>query len=463
MNFRITRYLYTFYCLGDRLSQGLRLRITVTGWLMLGVTFVLAISGVDTSYSLHYKTFSMLVMVLVLAQVSLRFTRRPRLETRRYCPRFATAGTRLRYPIDITNRGKRALRDVQFAECLSDPLPTRQEFVSLKEPREEERNIFDRIFVYYRWMWLVDLRRMAHALDTAKCSIGVGKTERIMVLLEPQRRGRLDLDTLRVFAMDPFGLFRRVRRVKSDHAKILVLPKRYPLPEVTLPGREQREEIGVGSPSQSMGQSDEFAGLRDYRAGDPRRHIHWRSWAKLNRPVVKEFEEESIPRYALVLDTWLENDQDRQVFEETVSVAASFVSTVETRQSLLDLLLVADQAYRLSMGGPGAERASEKMLEILATVQAQPESVVWERLENSVKQRAPYLSAAILVLNRWCEKRQHLVEYLRGLGVQCRLFVIVEDAADCDVAGVHPLPLGEIAKALSGSGEVIDGSDSPAV
>jgi uncharacterized protein (DUF58 family) len=42
----------------------------------------------------------------------------------------------------------------------------------------------------------------------------------------------------------------------------------------------------------NVGQSDEFVALRDYRQGDPLRHIHWRSWARAGKPVVKEFEDE---------------------------------------------------------------------------------------------------------------------------------------------------------------------------
>ena len=79
--------------------------------------------------------------------------------------------------------------------------------------------------------------------------------------------------------------------------------------------------------------------LRDYRPGDPPRHIHWRSWAKMGRPIVKEFEDEFFVRHALILDTFCEAPEaDR--FEESVSVAASFACSLQTQDSLLDLLFV---------------------------------------------------------------------------------------------------------------------------
>jgi len=94
----------------------------------------------------------------------------------------------------------------------------------------------------------------------------------------------------------------------------------------------------------NVGRSDEFVALREYRRGDPLRHIHWRSWAKTGKPIVKEFEDEFFVRHALVLDTF-DGEPNSEVLEEAVSVAASFACTVLTQESLLDLLFVGNQSY----------------------------------------------------------------------------------------------------------------------
>ena len=43
--------------------------------------------------------------------------------------------------------------------------------------------------------------------------------------------------------------------------------------------------------------------LRDYRPGDPLQRVHWKSFARTGRPVVKEYQDEFFERHALVLDT----------------------------------------------------------------------------------------------------------------------------------------------------------------
>ncbi len=445
---RFTSILYTFYRRGERISQGLRRRITEAGWFLLVVTFIIGLSGVDTQWSKHYQIFAILFMVLVLALLSLLLCRRPRLRAKRRLPRFATAGMPLRYPIDLQHTGRRAYRGLRFREWLEDSLPTRREFVERPEPRERERNLFDRTFVYYRWMWLREIKRLASAFTSEGGDLEAGSRKRVMMRLLPNRRGVLTLRGLRVLRQDVFGLFQRALRVPDSTDSLLILPRRYPVGHLELPGRRQLDESGQGVVASSVGQSEEFVGLRDYRPGDPPRHVHWRSWARLNRPVVKEFEDEHFPRYALALDTQLAATMDQEIFEEAVSVAASFVSEVETREASLDFLFVADRAYTFSMGGPGASRASEKMLEILATVEAHVDDTSLVALEQTMLRRTQGLSAAILVFTDWDAAREKLVNGLRAREVYTVALVVTEAPRE-SLSGVHFLPVGEIAHALS--------------
>ena len=82
----------------------------------------------------------------------------------------------------------------------------------------------------------------------------------------------------------------------------MVLPRRYPLPPIELPGGAAFKITGETN-TNAIGNSGEFVGLRDYRPGDPLRQIHWKSWARTGRPIVKELEDTFYPRYGLVLDT----------------------------------------------------------------------------------------------------------------------------------------------------------------
>jgi hypothetical protein len=172
----------------------------------------------------------------------------------------------------------------------------------------------------------------------------------------------------------------------------------------------------------SVGQSEEYVALRDYRHGDPLRHIHWRSWARVGHPVVKEFEDEFFVRHALVLDTFTDY-QNGEVFEEAVSVAASFACTLPTQESLLDLLFVGPQSYCFTAGRGVAH--VDQMLEILASVGACTDQP-FHALEHLVLGHVKAVSGCICVLLGWDEPRRSFVGKLRALGLPVRVVVVVE-------------------------------------
>jgi uncharacterized protein (DUF58 family) len=200
----------------------------------------------------------------------------------------------------------------------------------------------------------------------------------------------------------------------------LILPRRYRLPPVSFPGTLKYQDGGVALASR-VGQSEEFVALRDYRHGDPLRHIHWRSWAKACKPVVKEFEDEFFVRHALVLDTFTEYPHS-EFFEEAVSVAASFACAVQTQESLLDLLFVGPQSYCFTAGRGLAH--TDQMLEILASVRACADQP-FGALERLVLNHIAAVSGCICVLLDWDEQRRNFVEKIKQLNIPLLVLVIV--------------------------------------
>jgi uncharacterized protein DUF58 len=172
-----------------------------------------------------------------------------------------------------------------------------------------------------------------------------------------------------------------------------------------------------------VGESDEFVALRDYRPGDPLRHIHWRSVAKVDRLIVREHEDEFFVRHALILDTFADPERDA-VFEEAVSVAASFVCTLQTQESLLDLLFVGTEAYCFTAGrGIGH---IDRMLEVLAGVRSCTDKS-FPSLEGLVLRHASLVSGCVCVFLAWDEPRRRLVKLLRSLRVPVLVCVVTDD------------------------------------
>jgi len=245
--------------------------------------------------------------------------------------------------------------------------------------------------------------------------------ESIQVQMIPRHRGYLRFTGITITRPDPLGLFKAVHSIDKPQ-KILVLPKQYRLPDIQLPGKRKYHSGGISMAS-SIGNSDEFISLRQYRPGDPMKQIHWKSWAKTNELIIREYQDEFFVRHGLILDTFQKKIYS-EIFEEAVSIAASLVCKIQTQESLLDLLFVGADAYCFSSGRGTAHTG--KMLEILSCVQACPNKTI-QTLLPRVQKSASLLSGCICVLLSWDRARKKFIEKLLLQGLPLIVIVVTED------------------------------------
>ena len=376
----------------------------------LGATTVMSL---DTDNMIVYQGFSLLLVLLLFAFVSSRFFRLTFSATR-LLPRFGTVGKAFTYRVLVKNLTSKVQNDLALLEDLADPRPSFPEWLAAQRAVEKSvRSLrLSRLPSYHPF-------RPATIKDAVVPTMQPGQEVEVPVEVTPLRRGVLRFDGVTLARTDPFGLFRAFARTAAPQTT-LILPKRYPLPPIALPGVMKYQPGGVALAS-NVGQSEEFVALRDYRHGDPLRHIHWRSWAKTGKPIVKEFEDEFFVRHALVLDTFSEQPHS-EAFEEAVSVAASFACTIPTQESLLDLLFVGAEAYCFTAGRGLAH--ADQMLEVLASVRV-CSGKPFRTLEGLVLNHVRMVNGCICVLLAWDEPRRGFIEKLKVAGVPVLVTVVL--------------------------------------
>jgi len=444
---RVRRAIYRGFRITWALQHDMSRRLSRPGALVLTALAAAAVAGFDTNRTVAYQAFAFLLFLLgVSAFAGVAF--RARITARRNLPRFATAGEPVSYSIALHNEGDRPERGLAVLDDLADPRPSLDEFLKAREPGEERRNWVDRTIGYPRWSWLVRRNQGAVPGEYPVPPLPPRTEVEIRTQLVPDRRGYLRFTGVTLARSDPFGLL-KVLRAHPAPQSLLVLPKRYPLGDVRLPGSRRFQHGGVALAT-SVGDSDEFFSLRDYRPGDPLRRIHWRSWAKAGRPIVKEHHDEFFVRHALLLDTFVSADHDG-AFEEAVSVAASFACAVRTQDSLLDLMFVGPESYCFT-AGRGVGHA-DGMLEVLACVRPCREAA-FEALHRAVIERHAALSGCVCVLLAWDDDRRALVDHLTALGIETLALVVTADPAARARAPewprhVHHLVVGQVAEGLA--------------
>jgi len=416
------------------LSFWVERRFTRAGLLVLGGLIVAAVFGIDTSLTVAYRIFALCATLLLLAMIAARFAKTS-LVVRPQLPHTLTAGEPFSLRLDVRNAASRAVDGVRLRAELADPRPSLREFrARLKFP------------TYRGWARLVWSNRVAYLEEAPLPVLDARAQTQVQLRGQALKRGRLHIDGFAVARCDPLGLFRRLAPAAGG-GDICVLPKRYALPALPLPGARRYQPGGLPQGT-SVGDSEEFLGLREYRPGDALQRIHWRSFARVGKPVVKEYQDEFIARYALVLDTFTPAGSDaavQEVFEEAVAVAASFAWTIDTQECLLDLLFVGAELHSYTAGRghllPG------RLLEVLAGVSLHPDHEL-SMLVELVRARREQLSGCVCILLAWDEQRRKLVDTLRAGGAVV-LPLLVSAQAPLDLPpGIKVLTPGAIAQQL---------------
>jgi uncharacterized protein (DUF58 family) len=142
----------------------------------------------------------------------------------------------------------------------------------------------------------------------------------------------------------------------------------------------------------------DYYGLREWRPGDSRRWIHWRTTAKLGKLAVRQFEQQQNRDLAVVLDLWRPEAATPEALgrlEVAVSLAATLVEELCRRGGSRLLLAVAAEG-----GGRWSATANplfaRQLLERLALVRGSTENGLADTLRGVVEQLQPSVQIVVI-------------------------------------------------------------------
>ena len=214
------------------------------------------------------------------------------------------------------------------------------------------------------------------------------------------RRGRYRFGPLRLVSRFPLGLVRH-SRIVPDTSTLIVHPK---LGKLTRNWAHiARENASGGQRMQRRGFLEgEFHGLRDWRPGDSRRWIHWRTSARRGSLVVRQFEQRRSEDLAILLDLWQPpdpSDQQRQNVESAISFAATVIAEAcgQLGRQLV-LSVAADQPLHHS--GPASPMFFREQMDALSLVDAHSQAGLPRALTDSLAALAGSMSILVVSTRR---------------------------------------------------------------
>jgi uncharacterized protein (DUF58 family) len=189
----------------------------------------------------------------------------------------------------------------------------------------------------------------------------------IRFTVQPHARGVYRWPDLEVTSTFPLNLARFQHRMSLNRT-IHVYPAFDRLRAVPAPLARVLTSPEVTMTQTRSGGSSDYLGSREYQAGLPVRRWDFRSWARLGRPVVREYSEAQERSFGVLLDNRVMGGEPAgERFERLLEFAAAVLDLLDERRENLCWLATTQAFYRL--GGTSRESQRRIWLDVLAALQ----------------------------------------------------------------------------------------------
>ncbi|MCG3177715.1 MAG: hypothetical protein BIFFINMI_00034 [Phycisphaerae bacterium] len=312
---------------------------TLGGGAYIAVCFLVGLAAANSQINLLFLIFGIVLGGLVISGVLSRITLGGLRVTRRL-PLAAMAGTAIPITYRLVNRKRRLTSYSLHVREYRPPAPTTESYLPAIPGRSTQ------------------MQRAA---------------------IVCRRRGVYRLDAMTVFTRFPFSLFVHFARFK-DHAELIVYPAIGRLAH-DITTIAVRTGAAAYRPLDRRGGDEEFFGLREYRAGDNPKRIHWRRSARLGTPLVREMSPPMPRRFMVIVSAQPLHeaemtrgpDGEDVLLEQALSLAATLVH--DAMNQAFDVgLVVADgpDHWIPASRGPGQRYAMMRALAVMGGRAATP-------------------------------------------------------------------------------------------
>ena len=314
---------------------------------------------------------------------------------------------------------------------------TRTRRTQVGRPLEERFTIRNTSSIPKLWLEMRDYATLpGHLSSHVVSNLGSKQVYSWRVTTLCRERGRYQLGPIRLSTSDPFGLFPMQRNL-TPTSNVVIYPITYDIRQFALP-------IGILPGGDALRRRTHYittnaSGVRDYAPGDSFSRIHWRSTARRNRLIVKEFELDPLADIWIVPDMSVYGQINSEPTQPKVPTIPNWMKaeefklpesteeyTVTTAASLAQYFLRRDRSVGLLAYGQSSEivqpdrgeRQLNRILETLSVLRAQGEVPIQDVLhaESHVFPRGTtVIVVTATTRDAWVTSAQQLAR--RGLRV----------------------------------------------
>jgi len=279
-------------------SHLLQMRLTLTGWCLIIVSFGLGSAAYNTASNILFLTLSLLLSSLVLSGI-LSWINFRKLQWELLAPTHLKVGEVGMAEVDLSNA--KALFP-SMAICF--------------RVDTEMTQISERLYMHQ--------------------ALSAGESCKLEWTFVPQRRGRYRLRLSGVQSQFPFGFLQKTIGSESE-TSVLVWPARIDYTFQASPGGQR---ISAGASRKNSGLGNDLLKIRPYERGDAPRLVHWKATARMRRLMIRQLAQEGESGYHLQIDPDVDRWNAKQ-FEVLCSLACSLAEDL-FHLSRLETVMIGD-------------------------------------------------------------------------------------------------------------------------
>jgi uncharacterized protein (DUF58 family) len=237
--------------------------------------------------------------------------------------------------------------------------------------------------------------------------------------ITPPRRGQYRIGPFYLYGGDPFGFYKSWNKFER-YTDVLVLPcpVGYKLGRPRSLSRIAREELDT---LPTVGQSMEFLGVREYSPGEPPKHIHWRSSARLGKLISRQYEKNVTASISILLladDALTVGTPIDNPLEYSITLIASMAyATIREPYRFHYLALLGERHEHHEGGGPRFYQELAIRLAKLGGVGR----IDWQRARRQIVNHLPRHSSLVVFVAELTsstrEELNRLSEHFRQITV----------------------------------------------
>lgn len=243
----------------------------------------------------------------------------------------------------------------------------------------------------------------------------------------PMKRGMYEFTHINTFTRFPLGLVER--GVGRDaHQKLFVYPRLGHLkPDWRRQMLHSIEMVSNSRPNKGSF-NDEMHRIREFRPGDDRRRVHWRTSARMNELMVCEYQECRDRDLLVIVDGWLPirpTEPQAEQFEKGLRFATTICMSYlqSSRQSSLSVTLIGKETYHWD-GKTGTQHA-DSLLDAFALLEPVSRKET-DHFVDIVRALMTGQHRLLLITSRPQELREALLQQIPAVAADLQ----IQDTAD---------------------------------